>query len=100
MQDYHKLDVWHRAHAFQGRVHRTTRGWGHRGYGNLRKQLVKSAESIPFNIVEGCYPTTAKRIRALSLDQHQVERRSGVPARDRPRRPADANDDLGGNVGR
>jgi four helix bundle protein len=54
MQDFRKLKVWERAHAHAINVRRATRAFPRSGYGSLKSQTIESAESIPFNIVEGC----------------------------------------------
>jgi len=54
MQSFRRLDVWKRAHAQALNVRRATRSFPRSGYTKLKSQLVSSAESIVFNIVEGC----------------------------------------------
>ena len=53
MSDFKKLKVWRKAHALALDVHRVATRI--RGYDNaaLRSQLIRSALSIPTNIVEG-----------------------------------------------
>jgi four helix bundle protein len=53
VSDYKKLEVWRKAHALALDVHRVATRI--RGYDNaaLRSQLIRSALSIPTNIVEG-----------------------------------------------
>ena len=60
MQDYGKLQVWHRAHVHAISVQRVTRDFPRTGYTSLKSQLVRAAESIPTNIVEGCGAATPK----------------------------------------
>lgn len=53
MSDFKNLQVWRKAHALSLSVHRTAmsiRGGEHL---SLRSQLIRSASSIPANIVEG-----------------------------------------------
>ena len=54
MQDYRKLWIWQRAHVLAIQVRRATRGFPRAEYGPLRTQMIRAAESIVFNIVEGC----------------------------------------------
>jgi four helix bundle protein len=54
MQDFRKLRVWERAHMHAINVRGATRLIPRRGYASLKSQIISSAESIPFNIVEGC----------------------------------------------
>jgi four helix bundle protein len=54
MQDYRKLRVWGAAHALAIGVRQATNGFPRTGYASLRSQVTTAAESIAFNIVEGC----------------------------------------------
>lgn len=54
MQDYHRLRVWRKAHGLALRIHREVNRFPRNGYSSLRRQMMRAAESIPFNIVEGC----------------------------------------------
>lgn len=58
MQDYRKLRVWEHAHALALTVRRSTDRFPRTGYASLRSQLTRAAESVAFNIVEGCGTTT------------------------------------------
>jgi four helix bundle protein len=60
MQDFHGLDVWHRAHTLNIAIYRLTRGFPRTGYSSLKTQLTKTAHSIPSTIVEGCGASTNK----------------------------------------
>jgi four helix bundle protein len=60
MQDYHRLLVWEKAHALTLDVFRASRSFRRSGCVALRTQLVRAAESVPENIVEGCYAATPK----------------------------------------
>ena len=53
MQDFKKLRVWAQAHAFSLNVRRATRRWP-REFSSLKSQLIRAANSIAANIVEGC----------------------------------------------
>lgn len=54
MQDYRKLEVHSRAHANAIAVRKATKAFPRTGFTDFKTQLTKAAESIPFNIVEGC----------------------------------------------
>jgi four helix bundle protein len=54
MQDYRKLRVWQHSHELALRVRRATDRFPRTGYASLRSQRTDAAESISFNIVEGC----------------------------------------------
>ena len=54
LQDYRKLRVWEQAHALTLRIRAVTDRFPRRGYASLRTQITAAAESIAFNIVEGC----------------------------------------------
>ncbi|MEX1185385.1 MAG: four helix bundle protein [Gemmatimonadaceae bacterium] len=60
MQDHRKLDVWARAHAHCIAVRRATGAFPRRGYAPLHSQTTRAAESILFNIIEGCGTRTPK----------------------------------------
>lgn len=58
MQDFKKLAVWQRAHAFTLAVHRIVHQFPRRSFSSLKTQLTTAAESIGANIAEGCGSTT------------------------------------------
>ncbi len=60
MQDHRRLRVWKKAHALAIEVRRATRLFPRTGYGSLQSQMIRAAESIVFNIVEGCGGRSAK----------------------------------------
>lgn len=60
MQDYRKLLVWRRAHELILDVRNSSRMFPRSGYAGLKSQLTTAAESIAFNIVEGCGASTRK----------------------------------------
>ena len=53
MQNFRRLRVWERAHHFALEVRRAAASFPRTGYADLKSQLVRAAESIPANIVEG-----------------------------------------------
>ncbi len=67
MQNYRRLKVWKRAHAFAVQVRRCTRAFPRTGYAEMKSQLIRAAESIPSNIVEGC-AAASRREFARYLD--------------------------------
>jgi four helix bundle protein len=69
MQSFRRLDVWRKAHALALNVRRVTRGFSRGEFASLRSQI-RSAESVPFNIVEGCDANSRKefaRYREISI---------------------------------
>ena len=60
MQDYRNLRVWRKAHSLVLRVRRASCRFPRTGYASLKSQIVRAAESIPFNIVEGCSATSQR----------------------------------------
>ena len=60
MQNFRDLHVWERAHLFALAIRRAARLFPRRGYTELKSQMVRAAESIPANIVEGCGAATRK----------------------------------------
>ena len=53
MSDFKRLKVWRKAHALALNVHRVAVEIKGSQYASLRSQLIRSAMSIPANIVEG-----------------------------------------------
>ncbi|MEO7648268.1 MAG: four helix bundle protein [Gemmatimonadaceae bacterium] len=60
MQDYRKLRVHRKAHALMLAVKRATSRFPNRGYASLTNQMTTAAESVGFNIVEGCGAASQK----------------------------------------
>ena len=54
MQDYRQLRVHAKAHVLAIEVRRATNQFPATGYSSLKAQMTSAAESISFNIVEGC----------------------------------------------
>src|SRR5688500_12303946 len=54
MQNFRELRVWSRAHQLILGVRRAARSFPRGERGSLKTQMISSAESIAFNIVEGC----------------------------------------------
>lgn len=62
MQDYRKLRVWRKAHQLALAVRRASGQFPRTGYASLRRQITTSAESVAFNIVEGCGANTPREL--------------------------------------
>ena len=62
MQDFRRVDVWHRAHAFSLEIQGLVKTFPRSGCRDLKEQLVRAADSIPSNIVEGCGSATRKEL--------------------------------------
>ena len=92
MQDHRKLKVWIRGTALAVATRNTTKRFPRNGYRELREQMVSSAESIPFNIAEGCGASSRKEFaRYLSISikstselesQFELSREYGILPRD------------------
>lgn len=54
MQDHRRLRVWKYAHDLAVEVRCATAEFPTTGYGSMQSQMVRAAESIVFNIAEGC----------------------------------------------
>lgn len=68
MQDHRKLKVWIRSTALAVATRNATDRFPRKGYSSLRDQMIRSAESIPFNIAEGCGASSRKEFaRYLSV---------------------------------
>lgn len=60
MRDFRGLAVWRKAHALMLNVRRATRDFHRAGSRQLQSQIIRSSESIPNNVVEGCFAATQK----------------------------------------
>ena len=60
MQNYRKLRVWRQAFSLALNIRRATASFPRSGYADLKAQIVSAAESIVFNIVEGCGAASQK----------------------------------------
>jgi four helix bundle protein len=80
MQDFKHILAWQRAHALSIEMHKRARKFSRAGYGNLRGQLTRAADSIGSNIAEGCGAATKKEfsrfldiaIKSASETEHHV----------------------------
>jgi len=81
MQDFRRLLVWERAHGLALGVRRGIRKFPRSERGSLKSQMTNAAESIAFNIVEGCGSTSSKEfarfleisIRSASELEYQLQ---------------------------
>jgi four helix bundle protein len=60
VQDFRRLLVWQKAHALALAIRSATYRLRRSEFASLRLQAIRSAESIPANIVEGCYADSRK----------------------------------------
>lgn len=67
MQDFRKLKVWQKAHALALNVRRVSKGFPRSGYATLRSQITRAAESVPSNIVEGCFAASQREFAHLEI---------------------------------
>jgi four helix bundle protein len=59
VQDYHTLRVWQKGQDMAVAVDRLVVTFPRRGFASIKDQPIRSAESIPTNVVEGCGSSTA-----------------------------------------
>ena len=86
MRDYHKLEIWRRAHALAIAIHEVAVKMRGSRFAGLRSQLTRAADSIAANIVEGCGAASGREfarflevsIKASSETEHHL-----LSARDR-----------------
>jgi four helix bundle protein len=60
MQDYRRLRVYGASRALAVEVRKAIRRFPRTGYSSLQSQVIRAAESILFNIAEGCGSSTPK----------------------------------------
>ena len=60
VQDFRKLRVWQRAHELSLAVKYATKTFPRCGAGDAKSQLIRAADSIVSNIVEGCGAATRR----------------------------------------
>jgi four helix bundle protein len=68
MQDFKRLNVWHKSHALFLAFHTAFAPDRGRSVSGLRAQAIRSAASIPTNIAEGCGKSSTREfIRFLEI---------------------------------
>ena len=60
MQNFRRLRVWRKAHGLTLSVRRATHRFPRTGFASLKSQITRAAESVAFNIVEGCGSNSQK----------------------------------------
>ena len=60
MQDHRNLRVWRQAHELAVNIRHATADFPAGGYTSIQSQMVRAAESIVFNIAEGCGATSQR----------------------------------------
>lgn len=86
MRDYHKLEIWRRAHALAISIHGTARGLRGGQFAALRSQLTRAADSVATNIVEGSGAASARecaRFLDMSIKSTSETEYHLLSARDR-----------------
>ena len=63
MQDFRKLQVWHKAHKLALGAYADSAPIVRQGHFSLRNQLTRAALSIPANLAEGCGRTGDRDLR-------------------------------------
>lgn len=85
MTDFKKLKVWQKAHMMVLGIHRLVEEIRGPRYASLRSQILRSAMSIPTNIVEGCgqkSPREFARFIRISLNSSSELEYHLITARD------------------
>jgi four helix bundle protein len=60
VQDFRKLRVWKKAHALASDIRDAGDGFPRNRFASLRNQMIRAAESVVFNIAEGCGAASQK----------------------------------------
>jgi four helix bundle protein len=84
MSDFKKLNVWRKAHALALDVHRVATRIRGSDNASLRNQLIRTAMSIPTNIVEGTGQKTGKEFARFLGFRAQFRVGARVPPDDGP----------------
>jgi four helix bundle protein len=86
MRDYHRLEIWRRAHALAIAIHDLARRLRGNEFATLRSQLTRAADSIAATIVEGCAAASARefaRFLDMSIKSASETEYHLLSARDR-----------------
>jgi four helix bundle protein len=71
--DFKKLKVWQKAHVMAMDVHRVAGQIRGAKHASLRSQMIRAAQSVPTNIVEGCSQQSAREYsRFLRIALHST----------------------------
>src|SRR5687768_16467635 len=62
MQDVQKIVAWQQAHQVALIVRQATKRYPKNGYASQKAQMIRAAESIAANIVEGCGSRTRREL--------------------------------------
>jgi len=93
VRDYHRLEIWRRAHALAIAIHEVARGLRGNELAGLRSQLTRAADSVAANIVEGCGAASVREfarfldmsIKSASETEYHLlsarDRRALIPGR-------------------
>ena len=101
MQDHRRLRVWKHSHGLAVEVRQATRRFPRTGYSSIQSQMLRAAESIPFNIAEGCGANTKKefaRFLAIGIKSTSELESELELARDYGILPPDKWEELSENV--
>ena len=86
MRDYHRLQIWRRAHALAIAIHEVARRLRGNDFAGLRSQLTRAADSVAATIVEGCgaaSPREFARFLDMSIESASETEYHLLSARDR-----------------
>ena len=86
VRDYHRLEIWRRAHALAIAIHAVARGLRGNELAGLRSQLTRAADSVAATIVEGCGAASARefaRFLDMSIKSASETEYHLLSARDR-----------------
>jgi four helix bundle protein len=71
--DFKRLKVWQKAHVMAMDVHRVAGQIRGAKHASLRSQMIRAAQSVPTNIVEGCSQQSAREYsRFLRIALHST----------------------------
>jgi four helix bundle protein len=86
VRDYHRLEIWRRAHVLAIAVHGAARGLRGNEFAALRSQVTRAADSVAATIVEGCGSASARefaRFLDMSIKSASETEYHLLSARDR-----------------